>query len=347
MKRIGIFALAIALLVVPATAQITIRGVNSARKDTEKTKNIHGIVQDAQGKPVAGARVQIRNTKDNTIRIATSDDLGNYSVRGLPPDVDYEVRADSQGRLSDAKLVSALLDREDNLVNFQLSITAASAGAAAADPGTELKTFDLVNLRASFELPRSVPAPIPGVLLLHGYGENRKVWDDFRSQLLAKGWAVMTLDLRGHGDSTTKNQRPLAPSVEWRSSPHEFPHDIDPALDFMKSQPRLDSRKIVVIGYDLGANLALVASGKFKEIRTVVAVKPSLNESLSMAGSAQDFHPRSAFIVMPSEADANALKALVQAPVRVQSATVEGGTREWFQSKAVADAIFQWLKETY
>ena len=143
-------------------------------------------------------------------------------------------------------------------------------------------------------MPQGVPAPIPAILLLHGYGENRRVWEEFRKQLLERGWAVMSLDLRGHGNSLIKNQRPVQASPDWRANPREFPLDIDPALDWLKKQPRLNSNKIAIVGYDVGANLALISSGKFREVRTIVAVNPNLKESLELAGSAQDFHPHSA-----------------------------------------------------
>lgn len=349
MKRLA-FAFLILLLIAPAAhAQITIRGASKPRKDTEKTKTIHGVVQDQASKPIVGARVLIRNTKDNTTRTATTDETGNYTIRGLPPDVNYEVRADFKGVISDIKNVSAMLDREDNLLNFQLNLTLANAlaSAGATDSGPELRTFDLVKLKASFEIPRGVPAPIPAVLLLHGYGENRKVWDDLRSRFLERGWAVMSLDLRAHGESTTRNQRPFQADIAWRTSPHDFPLDVDPALDWLKTQSRINSRKIVIIGYDVGANLALISSGKFAEVRTIVAVNPKIAEALQMAGSAQDFHPRSALIVTASAAESDPIKPYIKEPFRLLTQPVTGGTAQAFQSRELVDAIFQWLRETY
>jgi pimeloyl-ACP methyl ester carboxylesterase len=289
----------------------------------------------------------IFNLKDNTTRTLTTDDSGEYAIRGLPPDVNYEVRADHKGVVSDRKTISSLLDREDFLINFELKLTVAGTAAAPSDPGPEFQTFDLVKLKASYELPQGVPAPIPAVLLLHGYGENRKVWEGLRKQLLEGGWAVMSLDLRGHGDSTSKNQGPLQANVAWRTSPHEFPLDIDPALDWLKRQPRLNSRKIVIIGYDVGANLALVSSGKFPEVRTIVAVNPNISEALQLAGSAQDFHPKSALIVTATAAEGEAIKSYIKEPVKLLAQPVSGGTAKVFQSEPLSDAIFQWLKETY
>jgi pimeloyl-ACP methyl ester carboxylesterase len=352
MKRFSI-ALSILLFVAGTVdaRQVQIRGLgNRGRIDTPKTKTIHGAVLDQAGKPLVGARVSVVNTKDNTTRTLSTDVAGNYSIQGLAPDVDYEVRADFKGAVSEKKAISALLDREDFLLNFQLNLvgaSAASAGAATADTGPELLTFDLVKLKASFEMPQSVPAPIPAVLLLHGFGENRKVWEGFRKQLLERGWAVMSLDLRGHGDSVIKNQRPLQASPDWRRNPREFPLDVDPALDWLKKQARLNSSKIVVVGYDVGANLALLSSGKFKEVRTVVAVNPSLPESLEIAGSAQDFRPRSALVVAANAAAGEPVKTHVREPYRLLTQPVAGGTAQVFQVKALTDAIFRWLKETY
>jgi pimeloyl-ACP methyl ester carboxylesterase len=331
-----------------AEGQITIRNIGgNKQKDEAKVTNIHGVVQDLRGKPIAGARVLIRNMKDNTTRTLTTDENGSYAARGLKPDVDYEVRADFRGVVSEKKAVSAFLNREENLVSFELNVAIVASGASPADNGPELQTFDLVKLKASYELPQGVPAPIPAVLMLHGYGEDRKAWESLKAKFLTQGWAVMSLDLRGHGDSKTKNQRPIAPSPEWRSSTHEFAQDVNPALDWLKRQPRLDSKKIVIVGYDVGANLALVASGKFSEVRSVVAIKPVLKEAMEMAGSAQDFHPHSALVVAADAAEGNQIKQYSKDPFRVLAHPVAGGTTQVIQSQQLTDAIFQWLKETY
>jgi len=347
LKHFSIAFMTVLLVATTASAQVQFNIGGKGRVDEEKTKNIHGAVVDQAGKPVVGARVVVVNSKDKTSRTVTTDETGNYAFRGLAPDVNHEVRADYRGAVSELKTISSMLDREDNLVNFQLPITVTPASGAQADPGPELQSFDLVKLKASFEVPQGVPAPIPAVLFLHGYGENRKVWEDFRKQFLERGWAVLSLDLRGHGDSVTKNQRPLQASPAWRSSPREFPLDIAPALDWLKRQTRLNSSKIVIVGYDIGANLALVSSGKFREVRTVVAVNPNAKESLEMAGSAQDFRPRSVLVVTESAAVSDEIKAHVKEPFRSLIQPVAGGTAQVFQGKALTDAIFQWIKESY
>src|SRR5262249_14775245 len=136
-------------------------------------------------------------------------------------------------------------------------------------------------------------------------------------------------------------------SPDWRKDPHEFPVDVAPALDWLKAQPRINTRKIVIIGSDVGANLALIASGRYPEIRTVVALKPNLDESLALAGSAQDFQPRSALLVVSSQTEADRIKTMIRQPVRVLAGPVSEDTAQSVANRQVADAIYQWLMETF
>ena len=342
----------------PTTPGVTFGGGKNStgpRKNTgPKPKTIHGMVEDSNGNPLEGAHVLVRDTRTNVTRTLTTTPDGVYSGTAFPPGSDYEVTAEYRGQISDKKSVSSFLDREDNVLNFRFKV---AAGAAASNTparavtsvpvGPQINTFDLVKLQATLELPSGVPAPIPAVLLLHGFGEDRSVWNDFKKTLLSRGLAVMTLDLRGHGDSKTKNGQPIGATPDWRTSPHEFPLDVDAAITWLKTQTRINSNKIAVIGVDVGANLALIASGRFQQVRTVVAVNPNLTEGQEMAGSAQDYKPRSALIVTLTESEGNTLKAAVLPPVQVRVVAQAGGTASWLQNKQVSDAIYQWLKDTF
>jgi pimeloyl-ACP methyl ester carboxylesterase len=329
----------------PAEAQFT-----SAKRRPDPgpmPKNIHGVVQDVRGNPLPDAKVFIKDMKTNVIRTLATDAKGFFQVFALPPTVDYQVYAEFKGKTSEKRLVSGFMNRQDNVLNFQLDVSVIETGGVIDDAGPEFNTYDLVRLHASFEIPSGVPAPIPAVLLLHGFGEDRFVWDGLKKVLLTRGWAVMSLDLRGHGESKSKNGIPIQASAAWRTNSHEFPQDVDPALDWLKAQTRLDNRKIVVIGYDVGANLALIASGRFPEVRTVVAINPNLSESLALAGSAQDFVPRSALILTSNEAEGAKVKTMVKDPSKVQTANINGGSTAWANDKTVTDAILQWLQQTF
>jgi pimeloyl-ACP methyl ester carboxylesterase len=349
-RFIPTFLALLLLLTVTLPAGAQIFSTNRPRPDAgPQLKSVHGSVQDLQGKPLAGALIMVRDTKSSVTRSATTDAQGLYSITGLSPAGEYEVTAEFKSQKAPEKrTISSFLDRQDYVFNFQISspVDAAAAGAGAKG-GAEFLSYDLVRLRASFDMPQGLQAPIPSILLLHGYGEDRSVWNPLKAELLSRGWAVMALDLRGHGESTMKNGNPLHADPAWRTDAHEVPLDLNPALDWLKAQPRLNSRKIVVIGYDVGADLALIASGKFPEVRTVIALNPKLDEILSMTGSAQDFQPRSALIVTSSVEEGPRLKPLVKAPVEIATRQYPDGAAQWAANKTLQADILRWLKDTY
>lgn len=338
-------------LALPAEAQF----FPSAKRRPDpgpQPKNITGKVTDSKGTPIAGARVFVRDMKSKVVRTLMTDQEGVYRINALPHSIDYEVWAEHQGKASDKRYVSGLLARADNNLSFQLDVTVNAASGASPPVGdsastVDMLTYDLVRLHGSFEYPTGVPAPIPGVLLLHGYGEDRTVWDPLKRQLLSRGYAVMTVDLRGHGDSRTRNARPLDAIASWRTNHLEFPLDLDPALDWLKSRPRIDSDRIIIIGFDVGANLALLAAGRFPQVRTVVAINPQLNEALALAGAAQEFRPKSSLLVVKESSQAEGFRAYLKPPFLVKAVAVEGGTPQWIANTDVVTAIVDWLRTTY
>src|SRR5262249_2343130 len=121
-----------------------------------KPKNVHGVVQDARGKRLPGPRVFLKDMKSKIVRTLQTDQNGENSVYALPATVDYEIYAEFRGKESEKKYVSSFLNREDNVLNFQLdvSVTEDTAGPSGEDqPGVTFKSFDLVDLRASFMMP--------------------------------------------------------------------------------------------------------------------------------------------------------------------------------------------------
>jgi len=84
----------------------------------------------------------------------------------------------------------------------------------------------------------------PAVLMLHGGGQTRHAWDATARTLAAGGWRSITVDLRGHGEST--HPRPAAYALE------DFAEDVR-TLIAQLAQP------VVVIGASLGGMAALLA----------------------------------------------------------------------------------------
>jgi pimeloyl-ACP methyl ester carboxylesterase len=314
----------------------------------QRPKNVSGLISDLRGQPLPEARVFVRNLATGVTRTQVSDNDGIYNFYGLPQDADYEVFAEFEGKESERRFVSQFLDRVDNVLNFVLDVAIVPASTPqAADPGNvELRTFDLVELHGSFQSPQGIPAPIPAALLLHGYGEDRSVWNALEERLLVEGWAVMTLDLRGHGASNRRNSEAIAPIPEWRADPNQFPLDLQPALEYLKSQARLDSARIAVVGTNLGANLALIAASRFPEVHTAVALDPILEEALAMTGTAREFTPKMAHLIVSDREAGQQIREFVVGASRVTTLTASGPTAAWLTPGTI-DEIVRWLEDTY
>src|ERR1043165_4289846 len=149
MQSIAAF-LIVLFVSMPAAAQFT----SAKRRPHPRPmpKNIHGIVQDMRGKPISGARVFIRDKKTNVVQTRTTDDKGMYQIFALPPTVDYEVYAEYKKMTSEKRTISGFLNRQDNVLNFQFQVAVVDSGGSADDEdrGNEIKTFDLVELHATF-----------------------------------------------------------------------------------------------------------------------------------------------------------------------------------------------------
>jgi hypothetical protein len=84
---------------------------SSKKGQSENVRSVRGIVTDANGNAVVGAVVQLKNKKSLQIRSFITKDKGEYFFTGLSSDVDYEVKAESNGASSPSRNIS-LFDTE-------------------------------------------------------------------------------------------------------------------------------------------------------------------------------------------------------------------------------------------
>ncbi len=122
-----------------------------------------------------------------------------------------------------------------------------------------LKTVDGFEL-AGWYLPAQNGAAI---ILLHGYGGNRlEVLG--RAELLARhGYGVLLYDERGSGESGGSR------TFGWLDT-----QDVSLALDTLKNKPEIDPKRIGILGFSIGGQIALRAASQFDQISAVVAEEP-------------------------------------------------------------------------
>jgi hypothetical protein len=83
-------------------------------------KSVSGMVTDAGGAAVPGAVVQLKNTKTLQVRSFIAKEMGEYYFHGLATDVDYELKAESNGKASGTKTLSSFDSHPDATINLQL-----------------------------------------------------------------------------------------------------------------------------------------------------------------------------------------------------------------------------------
>ncbi len=89
-------------------------------------------------------------------------------------------------------------------------------------------------------------APAPGVLAIHGYLNDRETQSPYAIELARRGYVVLALDQRGHGDA----------------APPAFGAGFGgpDGLDWLRSLPMVDPDRIVLSGHSMGGWAALIAA---------------------------------------------------------------------------------------
>ncbi len=90
----------------------------------------------------------------------------------------------------------------------------------------------------------------PGLVLVHGFASDRQGVSGLARRLARSGYAVLTLDLPGHGE----NRAPFARSF---ARPDVFGPALSAAVDFLRASPHVDGSRIAVLGHSMGAAAAL------------------------------------------------------------------------------------------
>jgi uncharacterized protein len=123
------------------------------------------------------------------------------------------------------------------------------------------------GLAYSLWMPDEAP-PFPGVVVVHGAGSRKENHADFARLAIANGWAALTFDLPGHGDSEPEMSGAAVDAVV-------------SMVDLLAVQPGVDSARIAVRGSSLGGFLAILAAAASPEIAGVIAICPANEDHLA------------------------------------------------------------------
>jgi protocatechuate 3,4-dioxygenase beta subunit len=113
MRRYASVAAAVALMGILGLAE-------APPKSEPQTRTVTGQVTDKTDTPISGAVVYLENTRTQVVKTFITDGGGNYRFSSLSPNVDYQIRAEYQGRKSDVKTLSSFDSRNNIVLHLKL-----------------------------------------------------------------------------------------------------------------------------------------------------------------------------------------------------------------------------------
>ena len=218
------------------------------------------------------------------------------------------------------------------------------AEPVASQPGSEtvmITASDGLQIEATYATPGGV-APFPGVILLHMLGSNRTAWEavGLTDQLLQNGYAVLNVDMRGHGGT--------GGTADWQL----VPDDMQRVWDYFVSQEAVDGAKTAVIGASIGANLSLITAVNEPNINTVILLSPGLNYRDVTTDDAIVAYGDRPILIVASEEDSYAADssrtlseaATGQAELELYNGAGHG-TNMFGKEPGLPDLILDWLRQ--
>ena len=174
---------------------------------------------------------------------------------------------------------SACQGNKTELSNKQANTTPANTAATAASSAGEQKVtinspdgLRLVGTLYAADKPNS-----SALLLLHQWQSDRHSYDDFAKQMQRKGFAVLSIDGRGFGESTRAADGMNVPPDRTDTAVKAMLGDVGVAFDFLLTQKNVDPARVAIVGASYGSSLALIYAADNPKVKAVVLLSPGLN----------------------------------------------------------------------
>ncbi len=115
--------------------------------------------------------------------------------------------------------------------------------------------------------------PSPAVIVCHGAGEFKENYFELCEQLAARGVAALAIDLHGHGESGGER---------FCIHIHEWVADVQAAIGFLATHPKIDSKRIGAFGMSSGGTAILEAAAIDPRLKALVTLDATVRNSLPL-----------------------------------------------------------------
>ena len=149
-----------------------------------------------------------------------------------------------------------------------------------------------IQLSGLIYRPKTVTAdnPAPAIVLAHGISSSKEMMSEIGLELARRGFVSLCLDLLGHGKSQgTIEGGQLDPSF-----------GVSAAVQYLKSQPFVNSSALGLVGHSLGAGAVRVAAMNDTQIGALVFIAGGLGDTAEGAqqGALNSTFPRNLLVIV-------------------------------------------------
>lgn len=234
-----------------------------------------------------------------------------------------------------------------------------SAPGMQKPTGFKVKTDDGYDIAGDIAMPKvAKDKTAPLVIFVHDSNGRRSHFADAQAKFHRAGFASVTFDLRGHGDSEKKDGRPvkLDGDDEWKL----MRRDLSGVINYCREQKDIDMERIVIVGAGFGASLALKLATIDDGVKAVICLScplaapytkddcSKLVEKLSiknipmlmMTGKGDDDKKNAKDIKYYAD------KANASAKLEIKNQTIDAkGVELLSQKPGLADEMITWVKK--
>jgi dienelactone hydrolase len=151
----------------------------------------------------------------------------------------------------------------------------AKAKPASSATKVELESEDKRKLAASFWAPKDQKGAAPAAVLVHDAGSDRSTLAELGERLWKQGFAVVAVDLRGHGESLGSDKGWDALPEDERARAWTFAQrDVKAAADWITEQPGVHGSNLSLLGDRAGATLVTRYAQRDENVRCLVLLEP-------------------------------------------------------------------------
>ncbi|MFQ5806357.1 MAG: alpha/beta hydrolase [Phycisphaerae bacterium] len=138
------------------------------------------------------------------------------------------------------------------------------------------ETYDGMVICADYYGPKPSKTGAPMVILLHMYRSDRAAWQPLIKPLHEAGFAILAIDMRGHGECASAEARRR---VE-RRDPGVFRamyDDVRAAYTWLAEQDGVDRSRFALVGASVGCSVALRYATQDRSVDVIVCLSPGAN----------------------------------------------------------------------